>query len=500
MHLISLYKILRQHRKLADKRNPMFETNRFAKFWMYFMAVFWIGYLIFFGTMFAFAMDGGSREPYHVMNAGFIFVMAIDFVMRFAFQKTPTQEMKPYFLLPIGRNRLIDVLLFRSGAQGYNALWLFFYVPFAILTVTRFYGVVGVLTYCIGIWLLMILNNYWYLLCRSLMSERFWWLLLPVGVYGAIACALFIPDDSILYDWSTELGEGFIQGRWLYFAGMIAAIAVLLLINRRLMQQMVYAEISKVEETTEKVRTVSEYRFLDRYGTIGEYMRLELKLYLRNKMCRKSLYMIFTVVLMFSLILSFSDTYQGGMREFFVLYNFVLFGVQGFSALMAYEGNYIDGLMSRKESIYSLLRAKYILWSLAQLIPFVFILPAVFTGKVTLLTCLGWLFFVPGPVYCMLFQLAVLNKKTLNLNAKLTNRQNIGTGLQNLISAGAFFLPIIINSILKVAVSPEAASWILIAIGLAFIATSKYWIRNVYHRFMQRRYANMEGFRDSRQR
>ena len=83
---------------------------------------------------------------------------------------------------------------------------------------------------------------------------------------------------------------------------------------------------------------------------------------------------------------------------------------------------------------------------------------------------------------------------------KLTNRQNIGTGYQNLITSGALFIPIIVNSILKALVSQEMASWILIAIGLTFIATSKYWIRNVYRRFMKRRYENMEGFRDTRQR
>ena len=157
--MFALYTELRRHNKLAEQRSPMFESNRFAKFWMYFMALFWIGYLIFFGTMFAFAMDGGSTEPYHVMNAGFIFVMVIDFMRRFAFQKTPTQEMKPYILLPVRKNRLIDLLLLRSGMNGYNLLWLFFYVPFGILTVTRFWGVWGVVTYSLGIWLLMLINT-----------------------------------------------------------------------------------------------------------------------------------------------------------------------------------------------------------------------------------------------------------------------------------------------------------------------------------------------------
>ena len=44
-----------------------------------------------------------------------------------------------------------------------------------------------------------------------------------------------------------------------------------------------------------------------------------------------------------------------------------------------------------------------------------------------------------------------------------------------------------------------AAYSILLAIGLGFTLTSPLWIRNVYKRFMKRRYENMEGFRDSRQ-
>ena len=84
------------------------------------MFVFWAGYLIFFGTTFAFAFDGGATEAYHVMNSGLIFVLVLDFLIRLPFQKTPTQEVKPYLLLPIKRNRLIDFLLIRSGLDGFN--------------------------------------------------------------------------------------------------------------------------------------------------------------------------------------------------------------------------------------------------------------------------------------------------------------------------------------------------------------------------------------------
>ena len=495
---MSLFLELRKHGKLADKRHPMYEKSKFGKFWMYFMAIFWAGYLVFFGTLFAFAFDGGATEPYHVMNSGLIFILALDFLFRFAFQKTPTQEVKPYLLLPVRRKRLIDFLLIRSGLNGYNQIWLFLFVPFALLTITKFYGPVGFLTYCIGIWLLMVFNNYWFLLCRTLMNERIGWVALPLLVYGSIAAVLFIPDESPLFDLSVDLGEGFITGNPLTFLGMLCAIALLWFVNHRLMNTLFYNEINKVEDT--KVKHVSEYKFLDRYGEIGEYMRLELKLLLRNKVCKTSLRTVVIIVIAFSCVLSFTDIYDGqGMKNFIMVYNFVIFGILFLSGLMSYEGNYIDGLMSRKESIYTLLRAKYTLYAIAILIPLVLMIPAMATGKLSTLSCIAWAVFVAGCVYFCLFQLAVYNNKTVDLNAKMTNRQNMGTGLQNLIAGAAFGVPFILNTVLVTLWGPTVTAWTLIAIGGGFILTSRFWLKNVYRRFMKRRYKNMEGFRDSRQ-
>lgn len=495
---MSLFLELRKHGKLAAQRNPMYEKNKFGKFWMYFMAVFWAGYLIFFGSTLAFAFDGGATEAYHVLNSGLIFILALDFLARFPFQKTPTQEVKPYLLLPIKRNRLIDFLLIRSGLNGFNLIWLFFFVPFAILTITKFYGVTGVLTYCIGIWFLMIFNNYWFLLCRTLMNERIWWVTLPILIYGGFAAALFIPDKSPLFDLSIELGENFITGNLLTFIGLLVFIAVMWFINLQLMNRLIYNEINKVEDT--KIKHVSEFKFLDRYGEIGEYMRLELKLLLRNKVCKTSLRTVVIVVVAFSCVLSFTEVYDGkGMKNFIMVYNFVIFGILFLSSLMSYEGNYIDGLMSRKESIYALLRAKYTLYSVAILIPLILMIPAMATGKLSVLSCISWAIFVAGCVYFCLFQLAVYNNKTVDLNAKMTNRQNMGTGLQNLIAGAAFGVPLILNIVLVAAWGSTVTAWILIVVGGGFILTSRFWLKNVYQRFMKRRYKNMEGFRDSRQ-
>ena len=101
-------------------------------------------------------------------------------------------------------------------------------------------------------------------------------------------------------------------------------------------------------------------------------------------------------------------------------------------------------------------------------------------------------------IYFCFFQLAVYNKQTVPLNEKVTSRQT-NSAIQMLVNFGAFGVPLILYSLLNSLLGETITYTILLIIGLGFTLTSPLWIKNVYHRFMKRRYDNMEGFRDSRQ-
>lgn len=494
-----IFNELRRHGRLAAKRHPMYEKNLIAKILSYAMGVFWAGYLVFFGIMLATSFTNmvPNREPYHVLNGfALIIILVLDFLLRIPFQKTLTQEVKPYLLLPVKRNRIIDFLLLRSGLNLYNLFWFFFFIPFSFLTITKFFGVWSVITYLIGIWLIIITNNYWYLLCRTLINERIWWILLPVIFYAGIGYLLIIPDSAVS-SFMMDMGDGFIEGNILYFLGPILVIALLWLINRRVIFSLIYAELARTSDL--KVKHVSDYKFFERYGEVGEYMRLELKLLLRNRSCKGLLRSVFILIIMFSCILSFSSMYDGNfMRTFIYVYNFSAFGMIILARIMSFEGNYIDGLMSRKDSILNLLKAKYYVYSIGELIPFTLMIPAIIMGKLSLLGAFAWFFYTTGLIYFGYFQLAVYNKQTIPLNEKVTRRQASGA-IQTLVSFCSFGLPLLLYSGLNALLGETITYIILLIIGLGFTLTSPYWIKSVYQRFMERRYKNMEGFRDSRQ-
>lgn len=494
-----LFRELRRHGKLAAKRHPMYEKNRFGKLITKIMGLFWIGYLIFFGVSIPMILKESlpNMEPYHLLNSGLFIIWGIDFLSRFPFQKTPTQEIKPYLLLPIKKKQLLDFLLLRSGSSLYNMLWLFFFIPTSIVgNVVLYFGFWGMFTYCLGIYLTMICNNYWFLLCRTLMRERIWWGALPLAFYAGLAVLLFVFDVRIDY-FTRDLGEGFIEGNFLMFLGTIALIALLWFINRALMSKVIYTEVNKIEDT--KVATISEYKVFEQYGEVGEYMRLELKLLLRNKRCRSSIRSIGILVVVLSGMLSFGKMYDDFfMSNFIGIYSFTAFGTVLLTQIMSFEGNYLDGLMTRKESIYSVLRAKYMLYSLGNLIPLALMIPAIVMGKLTVLTVLAYLFFAIGPIYFFLFQLAVYNTHTTKLNENVSARQQGNNAFQTLFSVCGIGLPLLILYLSNMFLSEQATLWFMLCIGLLFTLTSQWWLRNIYNRFMKRRYKNMEGFRNSR--
>ena len=496
---MNLYKIIKQNQKLAEKRNPAFDTNRFAKFLMYFMVVYWAALFLFFGVMLPVMFEElvPNMEPYHIMNQGILYVMLADFLMRFMAQPSVSQEIKPYLLMPVKRKKLISLLLLKSGLDGYNFIWFFVYVPFAFLTVIRFYGFGGMFLYLIGIWLIFVFNNYWYLLCKLLLGEKTLWLLLPTAIFGALGAAEFLLDGLPISRFTMDLGEGFIEGNPLSFLFVLACIGVMFLINLKLQQRMIYNELSKKEDT--KIKRVSEYKFLDKYGEVGEYLRLELKLIARNKTVKTQFRMGIIVMLGFSFALAFTDVYDGSyMTSFICLYNYAILPIMTLGQVMSFEGNYIDGLMSRKESIFNLLRAKYYLTTLIILVPFLIMFFPIAKGKITLLTAVAYLIFVAGFVFFMLLQLAVYNTRTLPLNANLMKSNKSSNWIQGLITGCAFMLPLLIDKLLSALLPEEVAHIILIVIGLGFIATHNLWIKNIYKRFMKRRYKNMEEFRASR--
>ena len=368
---------IRKLQKLDEKRSPMFEKNRFAKVMVYIGIAFWAAYLVLFGVLLPSAFSEGfpGMEPYHILNKGLLIVLTLDFLVRFLFP-TPIQEVN---------------------------------------------GLAGIVGYALGVWLLTVMNSYWSMLIRVLKRQRFIYICWCLPVYGLLALLEFLPDTHWVSTFTMNWGEGFILWNPFAFLGALTGIGLMGFINYKVQLRLIYNELSRVEDT--KIKKISDYAFLDRYGNVGEYMRLELKMLFRNKSPRSQFWSLIVITVLFALALTFGLYEESGMNGFICLYCYCAFGLATLSQIMAIEGNYIDGLMVRRESVYNMLRAKYYVQCGMLAIPFIFCLVPVCNGEITLSMDLAYLFFTAGIIFPGMMQMAVYNDKTAPLNTGLMGKR-----------------------------------------------------------------------------
>jgi hypothetical protein len=367
------------------------------------------------------------------------------------------------------------------------------------LAIPQFYGVVGLLGFLVGWWLVFVLNSYWYLFWRTLINRNYLFFLVPLLLYALVAYfgIFFDEDNQWLFQGAIQLLRGFCQWNPICWLIVFALIVPLYAINFRLQKEAIYVEIAKTE-VVKQFRT-NNMTFLDHFGIIGEYLKLELKSVVRNLVVRKQFITGALCMLMLCGLFSFTDVYaeMPFMRIFICVYCFNCLGVMTLTTIMCAEGNYIDGLMVRHETVLSLLKAKYYFQCLILLVPLLFSLMPIIEGKITWVMALGCLFFTSGAVFPFLFQLAVYNDSTIHLNEKLT-RAGRDTKVQMLMSGAALFLPMLVMYALVQCFNDDIAALSMLIIGLVGTILHPLWLRNIYHRFMRRRYQNMDGFRNSR--
>ncbi len=496
-----IIKTLRKHSTLSDERVVAATQRRIAKVFGIVMSVMGILYLLFLSIMLALIANSSKQETAAELMFGILpFILTLDFFMRFGLQQTPSQRIKPYILLPLGKYACIDAFLFNSITSYGNLIWLALFIPYCIMSIIFVEGFWAAMGFLLALYLLIIVNSQWYMLARTLINRKYWWWLLPAVVYTLVYSPWFLGSHAgyqQFFDLYGSVGEGAVHWSVLTFGGILLLLAVLIAINRKVQYFSVYGELAHVESTD--IKHVSEFRQLDRFGEIGEYIKLEIKSIMRNKNIRKGFISANILIFLFSMAISFTNIYDGGMTKFLAVYNFAIYGAIILVRIMCYEGNYIDCLMVHKENIISLLKAKYYFFSCLLLIPLLLMLPTVFMGKCSLLMLIAIMMLTAGPVHAAFLYMAVFNKQTLPLNTKFIGKGSVENSfLQVVVELAAFSLPLILILIFPTFMGETLGATVLIIIGAAVVATYRFWIRDIYHRMMKRRYDTLESFRSSR--
>lgn len=483
---------------MAEKRSVLYDTNRVAKVLMLIGSSMVAIYLMFIAVLLAFVSFNIRQQTACSFFFGIMpFLLVQDFLVRILAQRTPAQMVKPYILLPLRRYDCVDCFIISSIITPNNLLWMFLTVPYSIMAVVFNVGFIPAVSFIVTVQFVFVCNSLFYMLCRTLFSAKVYWAIIPVSVY----VLMFLP--ALVWDFDTFFSFYGVFGEWASSfnpAAYVCVLGVLLLLfwaNRLVQYKYVNAETQSDKEV--QLKNISSFSFFEKFGSIGEYLKIELKSMLRNKNTRQMfIFSIFFIVII-GLVDSFTDIYDDGFStKFWALYPFTLMSIN-LVRIMCPEGNYIECLLVHKENIRSLLEAKYCFYSVMLVLPLCLMLPTVFSGKYSFLLLLSMMAFTAGPMYFMLMQLAVINKVTMPLNTKMTRKNGMETNyIQLIVEMVALFMPVGLMSLLQAFMSDTMSYIFILLIGIVFILTHRLWIGNIYRRMMKRKYENLEGFMTSR--
>ena len=455
-------------------------------------------YLVMFAIVFALDANASHRfTAMEYMVAQMPLVLIADFLARLMFQQTPSQLVKPYILLPVPRYVCIDSFILTSLLSWGNLLWFIMFVPFVLMSVCFSYGLLTSVSFLILAYLIVLCSSQFYLICRTLFNNNIIWWTLPIGTFLAIFLPWILRGYTAFLRFYAPVATGIEHGNIIPHLGILAVLAVLIIINRRLQYVSGWQELGKQKVT--KLKRVSEFSLFNRYDEVGEYLKLEIKLLMRNKNPRKTFLFAIVLVLLISMIIAFTSVYDSQfMTNFWCIYCFAIFGGMLLIKVMSYEANYIETLFIHKENILKLLRAKYYFFCMLLLIPFILMLPMVFTGKWNIAMLVAYGVFTAGCQYCLIMQMAVYNKQKIALDEKIVGKGGIENSyMQILTEAIAFLFPLAIIQSLEIIAGRYIAWSIMFTIGIIFIATHKLWLNNIYRRMMIRKYKNLEAFINS---
>ncbi|WP_333878596.1 DUF5687 family protein [Flavobacterium sp.] len=268
-------------------RSASFGTNLALKIIMGLAALYFIACFAILGTAVFFILKDEGMEPLSTINKFMIYYVLFDLIIRYFLQKMPVTNIKPLLLLPINRSTIVHYSLGKTVISFFNVLHAFFFVPFTIVLLYKGYGYQALLWH-IGMLALIYTNNFLNVLINS-KNIVFYTVL---GLLAALATSQYYDVFDI-----TPYSQLFFQNMYDTYYGFLAPVILVSAtyyfsfnyFKNRLNLDDGLAKKSEVAKT-------ENFTWLDQFGTLGTFLKNDIRLLKRNKRSRTTLIMSFIFI------------------------------------------------------------------------------------------------------------------------------------------------------------------------------------------------------------
>lgn len=282
-------------------RSASFKTNLAFKILMFFGAIYFIAVFTGLGVGSYFLIEKKLKlDPLDFINQYLIYYVSADLVIRYFLQKMPIVDIKPLMYLPFKKKNIVNFTLGKTALSFFNIIHAFYFIPFSLTLVAQDHAFVNVLLWHLAIFALIYSNNFLNVLINN-----------KDGLFYGVLAILLSLGTMQYYGFFdvTQYTKVFFNA--LYNNPAIAILPWVLLVFLYYMSFNYFKKNLYLDAGLSTKRSEAKTENLDwlnRFGSLGTFLKNDIKLIKRNKRSKTTVLM--SVLFIFYGLLFFTNSIE----------------------------------------------------------------------------------------------------------------------------------------------------------------------------------------------
>ena len=332
-------------------RSASFKTNLAFKIFIGLIILYFVLIFAAAGIGAYYGLKKAGLEPLQTVNKFMIYYLLADMMFRYFFQKIPTLTIRPLLVLPITKNTIVHFSLGKTVLSFFNITHAFFFIPFSIVLLINGYDALGVITWHLGILAIILFINFLNILINN--KDVIFGIAATI-VVGLIATQYYKLFDVTLY--TQPFFQGLYEHIWMVVIPIIILVVTYYFTFNFFKKDLTLDERLHIKKD---LATTQNLNWLNQFGTLGTFLKNDIKLLLRNKRAKTTLYMSF-FFLFYGLLFFTMDVYKGGVMQAFA----AVFVTGGFlinfgQFVPSWDSSYYQLMMTQSISYKEYLNSKW---------------------------------------------------------------------------------------------------------------------------------------------
>ena len=264
-------------------RSASFGTNLALKIILGFLGVLYTFIFLMAGVGAFYALQKMNLDPLQNVNKYLIYYFLMDLGIRLLLQKIPVMNIRPLLALPFTRPTIVNFSIGKTLLSFFNFLHVFFFVPFSIVLLVEGYDVVSVILWHLAMAALVYINNFLNIILTN--KDNVFTVFFAIVL---ILAGLQYYQFFTITDYTSGFFDGMFHTQWLFLLPVLVLIG-LYYYTYNYLKTNLYLDAGL--STKHEIAKTEDLTWLNQFGTLGTFLKNDIKLIKRNKRSRTTVIM-----------------------------------------------------------------------------------------------------------------------------------------------------------------------------------------------------------------